>query len=344
MKILVDGMGGDNAPDAIVEGSIAATKNLSDRDEIIIIGQENLIEKSLASFGYNGNKISIVNSDEVITNDESPTKAVMRKKKSSIVIGMNMIKNGEGDVFISAGSTGALLAGGIFILGRIDGIDRPTLATIYPVIGKNPSLLVDTGANTDCKPRNILDFAIMGSIYMEKVMGRKNPTVGLVNNGTEPNKGTKLTKEAYKLLDGSSLNFIGNVEARDLQDGVCDIITTDGFTGNIIIKLSEGMALMALRELKSRFLSGTISKLGSALLSKQLKSLKTEFDYKEYGGAPILGVKGALLKMHGSSDAKAVEMTILKAIPYISEDVVGTIESEMAEIVENNIANELENY
>lgn len=344
MKILVDGMGGDNAPDAIVEGSIAATKNLSDRDEIIIIGQENLIEKSLASFGYNGNKISIVNSDEVITNDESPTKAVMRKKKSSIVIGMNMIKNGEGDVFISAGSTGALLAGGIFILGRIDGIDRPTLATIYPVIGKNPSLLVDTGANTDCKPRNILDFAIMGSIYMEKVMGRRNPTVGLVNNGTEPNKGTKLTKEAYKLLDGSSLNFIGNVEARDLQDGVCDIITTDGFTGNIIIKLSEGMALMALRELKSRFLSGTISKLGSALLSKQLKSLKTEFDYKEYGGAPILGVKGALLKMHGSSDAKAVEMTILKAIPYISEDVVGTIESEMAELVENNIANELENY
>lgn len=344
MKILVDGMGGDNAPDAIVEGSIAATKNLSDRDEIIIIGQENLIEKSLASFGYNGNKISIVNSDEVITNDESPTKAVMRKKKSSIVIGMNMIKNGEGDVFISAGSTGALLAGGIFILGRIDGIDRPTLATIYPVIGKNPSLLVDTGANTDCKPRNILDFAIMGSIYMEKVMGRRNPTVGLVNNGTEPNKGTKLTKEAYKLLDGSSLNFIGNVEARDLQDGVCDIITTDGFTGNIIIKLSEGMALMALRELKSGFLSGTISKLGSALLSKQLKSLKTEFDYKEYGGAPILGVKGALLKMHGSSDAKAVEMTILKAIPYISEDVVGTIESEMAEIVENNIANELENY
>ena len=244
-----------------------------------------------------------------------------------------MVRDGEGDVFISAGSTGALLAGGLFILGRVDGIDRPALATVYPVIGHKPSLLVDTGANAECKPKNLLDFGIMGSIYMDKVLGRENPTVGLVNNGSEAHKGTALTKAAYELLDRSSLNFIGNIEARDLQDAVCDVIVTDGFTGNVIIKLTEGMGLMVLRELKSRFMSSTRSKMGALLLSDQLRAIKSEFDYTEYGGAPILGVRGALLKMHGSSDARAVEQTILKAVPYVNENVVGTIGSAMTEIV-----------
>ena len=329
MRIILDGMGGDNAPEAIVEGAVEAVREIE--DDIVIIGDEELIRKTLNEFGYHGNHITVVNATEVISNDESPVRAVRRKKDSSIVVGMNMLKEGKGDVFISAGSTGGLLAGGLFLLGRIEGIDRPAIGAVYPVMGSEPSLLVDTGANTECKPKNLLDFGIMGSIYLKRVLNRRNPRVGLVNNGTEAHKGTMLTKEAYQLLSGSKLNFIGNVETRDLQDSVCDVIVTDGFTGNIIVKLTEGMGLMVLRELKSRFLENTKSKLGALLLKNQLKGIKKEFDYIEYGGAPILGVKGAVLKMHGSSNARAVKQTILKALPYVEENVIGTIEKFVRE-------------
>lgn len=331
MRILLDGMGGDHAPECVVEGAIAAAGRTD--HEIVIIGQEDLIRQTLDKFGYHGEQIKVIHAGEVISNDESPVRAVRRKKDSTIVVGMNMVRDGEGDVFLSAGSTGALLAGGLFILGRVPGIDRPTLATVYPVIGHQPSLLVDTGANAECRPNNLLEFAVMGSIYMEKVMGRPDPTIGLVNNGAEAHKGTALTKKAHEMLTESNLNFIGNIEARDLQDAVCDVIVTDGFTGNAIIKLTEGLGLMVLRELKSRFTASTRSKMGALLLSDQLRGIKKEFDYTEYGGAPILGVKGALLKMHGSSDARAVEQTILKAIPYVEENVVGTIADAMEEIV-----------
>ena len=332
MRIILDGMGGDNAPDVIIEGAMDALKEID--HEIVIVGQEEVIAESLKKHGYTGDRISIVNATEVIQNEDAPVKAVRTKKDSSIVVGLNMIKKGEGDVFISAGSTGALLAGGLFILGRIQGIDRPTLATVYPVIGKEPSILVDTGANAECKANNLLEFGIMGSIYLEKVMGRENPTVGLVNNGTEEGKGTSLTKAAYELLDKSHLNFVGSVEGRELPNGICDVIVTDGFTGNAILKLTEGMALMVLRELKNRFLSNTKSKIGALLLKDQLKSLKKEFNYAEYGGAPLLGVKGAMLKMHGSSDALAVKQTILKAIPYVEGKVVETIQNSVLEIEE----------
>lgn len=332
MRIIIDGMGGDNAPDAIVQGAIESLKEMS--EEIVIVGQEELINQSLAKYGYNGNRITVVNATEIIENHEPPVKAVRTKKDSSIVKGVQMLKNGEGDVFLSAGSTGALLAGGLFIIGRIQGIDRPTLATVYPVIGKQPSLLTDSGANAECKPNNLLEFAIMGSTYVEKVLGRENPTVGLVNNGTEEGKGTTLTKAAHELLSKSHLNFIGNVEAREVPDGVCDVIVTDGFTGNAVLKLTEGMGLMVLREMKRRFLSDTKSKLGALLLKKQLSGIKKEFNYAEYGGAPILGVKGALLKMHGSSDALAVKQTILKSIPYVEENVVEIIQNSVLEIEE----------
>lgn len=329
MRIILDGMGGDNAPEAIVEGAIEAIKEIG--DEIVIIGNEVLITEYIKKFGYDGDKITVVNATEVISNDESPVRAVRRKKDSSIVVGMNMLKDGEGDVFISAGSTGGLLAGGLFVLGRIEGIDRPAIGAVYPIIGGEPSLLVDTGANAECKPKNLLDFGIMGSVYLERVLNRKNPRVGLVNNGTEAHKGTTLTKEAYTLLSESKLNFIGNVETRDLQDSICDVIVTDGFTGNIIVKLTEGMGLMVLRELKSRFLANTKSKIGALLLKDQFKGIKKEFDYIEYGGAPILGVKGAVLKMHGSSNGRAVKQTILKALPYVEENVIDTIEKFVQE-------------
>lgn len=332
MRILLDGMGGDHAPEVIVEGAVAALKEID--DEILIIGNREAIEGCLKKTGYAGDRIQIIEATQVIENHEAPVKAVRTKKDSSIVKGLNMIKNQEADVFLSAGSTGALLAGGLFILGRIQGIDRPTLATVYPVIGMEPSLLVDTGANAECKPNNLLEFAIMGSIYMERVLGRSNPTVGLVNNGTEEGKGTTLTKAAYELLEKSHLNFIGSIEARSLQDGICDIIVTDGFTGNAIIKLTEGMGLMVLREMKKRFLSSTKSKIGALLLKEQLSGIKKEFNYAEYGGAPLLGVKGAMLKMHGSSDALAVKQTMIKAVPYVKENVVETIQNSVLEIEE----------
>ncbi|MDY6038178.1 MAG: phosphate acyltransferase PlsX [Eubacterium sp.] len=330
MKIILDGMGGDNAPKAIVDGAIAAVNEMP--HDIVIVGNEEEINACLKEAKYIGDRIKIVGASQVISNDEAPVRAVRSKKDSSIVKGINMVKNGEGDVFISAGSTGALLAGGLFILGRIQGIDRPSLATIYPVIGKEPSLLTDAGANAECKPNNLLEFAVMGSIYMEKVMGRDNPSIGLVNNGSEESKGTTLTKAAHELLKKSNLNFIGNVESRNLPDGACDVIVADGFTGNALLKLTEGMGLMFLRELKRRFVADTKSKLGALLLKKQLLDVKKEFNYAEYGGAPILGVKGALLKMHGSSDALAVKQTIMKAIPYVDGKVVEIIENSVLEI------------
>lgn len=332
MRIVLDGMGGDNAPDAIIDGAVEAVKEMPDDSDIVIVGQEDVIKVSLIRAGYKGDKISIVNASEVITNDESPVRAIRRKKDSSIVKGIQMVKDGEGDCFVSAGSTGALLAGGLLILGKIDGVDRPSLATIYPVIGSEPSLILDAGANAECRATNLREFGVMGSIYMEKVMGRKDPTVGLINIGTEEGKGTSLTKEAFKLLKESNINFIGNIESRELQNSAADVIVTDGFTGNALIKLTEGIALMVLREMKKRFTSDIKSKMGALLLKNQLMGIKKEFNYSEYGGAPILGVKGVVLKSHGSSDAMAVKQTILKAMPFVENDVVGTIEDALAEI------------
>ena len=271
---------------------------------------------------------------EVITNDEAPVRAVRSKKDSSIVKGINMIKQGEGDVFISAGSTGALLSGGLFILGRIQGIDRPALASIYPIVGGEPSLLVDAGANAECKPNNLLEFGIMGNIYMEKVIGRPSPRVGLVNIGTEAAKGSTLTKAAYELLEQRNMNFVGNVEAREVPKSACDVIVCDGFTGNVVLKLTEGLAWNILQVIKRKFTDGVKAKLGAALLIDKLGELKKEFDYSEYGGAPILGIKGPIVKMHGSSNANAVKNTILKGIPFVEENVVETIQNSVLEIEE----------
>lgn len=332
MKIILDGMGGDNAPASVVEGAVLASKEIE--HHIAIIGCEDLILSELKKYKYDSQKISVINATEVISNDEAPVRAVRSKKDSSVVKGLNMVKQGEGDIFISAGSTGALLAGGLFILGRIQGIDRPALACVYPIVGGKPSLLVDAGANADCKPNNLLEFGIMGNIYMEKVIGRENPRVGLVNIGSEAAKGSTLTKAAYDLLEQSHLNFIGNVEAREVPKGACDVIVTDGFTGNVLLKLTEGLAWNILQVIKRKFTDGMKAKLGAALLMDKLKELKEEFDYSEYGGAPILGVRGPIVKMHGSSNANAVKNTILKGIPYVSENVVDIIQNSVLEIEE----------
>lgn len=332
MRILLDGMGGDNAPEAVVEGAVQASKEIEHK--IVIIGNETALAQQLKKHKYDKDKIEIVHASQVIENDDPPVRAVRSKKDSSMVIGLNMLKEGNGDVFISAGNTGALMAGGLFILGRIQGIDRPALASIYPILGKEASLLVDAGANAECKPNNLLEFAMMGSIYMEKVIGRKSPIVGLANIGAEETKGTTVVKAAYELLEKSNLRFAGNVEARDIPSGAVDVIVCDGFTGNIILKLTEGMAISMLKFMKHKFTEGTKAKMGALLLQGKFKGLKSEMDYSEYGGAPILGVKGPIVKMHGSSDAKAVKNTILKAIPYVEEKVVSIIENSVVEIEE----------
>lgn len=330
MKILLDGMGGDNAPKAVCEGAVMAAKEFD--HEIIIIGDTDKINEALKDVAgrHIPENISVCHASEVITNNEAPALAIRRKKDSSIVIGMNMLKHGEGDIFISAGSTGALLAGGLLLIGRIKGIDRPAICTIYPILGKEASLLCDAGANAECKPNNLVDFAIMSSIYMEKVLGRENPTVALVNIGEEEEKGSPLTKETYELLKNTDLNFKGNIEARDVPKGRADIIVTDGFTGNIILKLTEGMAWNVFKTIKKKFTDGMHARLGSLLLIDKLKELKKEFDYSEYGGAPILGIKRPVVKMHGSSSAKGVKNTILKAVLFAEQNVIEIIEESIS--------------
>lgn len=333
MRIILDGMGGDNAPGEIVRGAVEASKLIE--DEIVIVGDGDKIEFQLKKCKYSDEKISVKHASEVIENDDAPVRAVRRKKDSSMVVGLNMVKSGEGDLFISAGNTGALMAGALFNLGRIQGIDRPAIASIYPILGtKKPSLLVDAGANSECKPSNLLEFAMMGSIYMEKVLGRENPKIGLVNLGVEETKGSTLTKAAFGLLEKSHLNFSGNIEAREVPLGGADVVVCDGFVGNVILKLTEGLAINIVNLLKKKFTENARAKMGAVLLSKKLRSLKEEFDYTEYGGAPILGVKGPVVKMHGSSNANAVKNSILKAIPFAEENVVGIISESVFEIEE----------
>jgi fatty acid/phospholipid synthesis protein plsX len=333
MRIILDGMGGDNAPGEIVKGAVEASKLIE--DEIVIVGDGDKIKSQLKKYKYSDEKISVKHASEVIENDDAPVRAVRRKKDSSMVVGLNMVKSGEGDLFISAGNTGALMAGALFNLGRIQGIDRPAIASIYPILGtKKPSLLVDAGANSECKPSNLLEFAMMGSIYMEKVLGRENPKIGLVNLGVEETKGSTLTKAAFGLLEKSHLNFSGNIEAREVPLGGADVVVCDGFVGNVILKLTEGLAINIVNLLKKKFTENARAKMGAVLLSKKLRSLKEEFDYTEYGGAPILGVKGPVVKMHGSSNANAVKNSILKAIPFAEENVVGIISESVFEIEE----------
>lgn len=309
MNIIIDAMGGDNAPDAAVQGALLAGKETPHK--IVLVGNKEIINECIVKYAKGGDVLPFVaGASEVITNDDYPTHAVKEKKDSSINIGLNILKDNMGSVFVSAGNTGAILVASLLMLGRIKGIDRPAICSVYPIPGKAPSFLVDAGANAECKPRNLYEFALMGSVYLEKVLGRKNPTVGLVNIGTEAKKGTTLQQKAYKLLEDSDLNFLGNIEAREIPKGVCDIIVADGFTGNVILKLTEGMG-----ELMARMLAG----------KGAVSGMSAAFDYSTYGGAPILGVNKPVIKMHGSSNELAVKNAILKACDFAESGVVDII-------------------
>ncbi|MBQ0040625.1 MAG: phosphate acyltransferase PlsX [Clostridiales bacterium] len=324
MKILIDGMGGDYAPEEIVKGAIKAAKEIDEK--ILIIGRESQIKLYLDKYKYRGKNIEIVNASEVITNDEHPAMAIKRKKDSSIVKGMNMLKEGEADVFISAGSTGALLSGALLLLGRIKGIKRPAIAAWFPKIGQNDqTLLLDCGANADCKPEYLYQFGMMGSIFVHCIKGIDKPVVKLLNVGAEDAKGDELHKTAFDMLRDSKANFCGNIEGRDIVFGGADVVVADGFSGNVFLKSSEGVALCLMDMIKSKLTEGVAAKAGAVLAYGKLKDIKSEFDYADAGGAPILGVKGAVLKIHGNSKEKEVYWAIKKAIPYVQKDVTGMI-------------------
>jgi len=326
MNILIDGMGGDHAPEEIVKGAVQAAKEID--HTISIIGPDQAIRQCLSDEKWDGSNIQVINATEVITNHEAPAMAVRKKKDSTISKGMTMMKNGEADAFISGGSTGALLSAGLLILGRIRGIKRPAIAAFYPKIGKNDTtLLLDCGANVESKPEYLLQNGIMGSIFVESVKGISRPEVMLLNVGAEEGKGDDLHKEAFELLKKADVNFTGNCEGRDVPFGCCDVVVTDGFAGNVFLKSSEGVALAIMKYMKHMMSDGVKSKMGALLLYDKLKGMKKEFDYSEEGGAPILGLKAPVLKIHGSSKADAVYNAILKAIPYVENDVTGKIES-----------------
>lgn len=330
MNIMIDGMGGDHAPEEIVKGAVQAAKEIS--GTVSIIGREERINECLQALNWNGDNIEVVNATEVISNNESPAMAVRKKKDSSISKGMRMLKEGEVDAFISGGSTGALLSAGLLILGRIRGIKRPAIAAFFPKIGMNDtSLILDCGANAESRPEYLLQYGIMGSIFVEKVKGIENPEVMLLNVGAEEEKGDPLHKESFERLRNADINFKGNCEGRDVPFGCCDVVVTDGFSGNVFLKSSEGVALAVMKRIKQKMTEGLVAKAGALLSYNKLKEIKKEFDYSEEGGAPILGLKGPVLKIHGSSKANAVYNAILKAVPYVEQDVTALIENAITE-------------
>lgn len=326
MKIGFDGMGGDHGPLETVKGAIDALNIV--QSTIVIYGDETKLNNELCKYKYDKNRIEIVHTTEVIENDDKPVKAIKTKGDSSMVVGLKALRKGEIDAFVSAGNTGALLAGGLLKVGRIKGISRPALCTIYPTMN-GASVLVDAGANAECKSRNLIEFAYMGSMYAEKVIGIQNPKVALVNIGAEETKGTPLYIETHQLLKETDLNFVGNVEGRDVPSGNVDVIVADGFTGNIILKLTEGVALSLVGGLKTQIMKNTLGKLGGILLKNNLKDFRKMLDYTEYGGAPLLGLGGLVVKAHGSSNAKAFMNAIKYAQIGIDSKLVDAIKDKV---------------
>ena len=333
MKFVIDAFGGDNAPEAVIEGVCRAMREWGDF-EVILTGEEARINEELAKRSADMSRISVINAPEVITCDEQPTIAIKRKKNSSIVAAMNVMAAGEADCLISAGSTGAVLTGATLIVRRIPGVKRPALAPVMPTPGK-PFLLLDCGANSDCKPEYLQQFAIMGAAYMEGVMHVDSPSVALVNNGEEAAKGSELSKASYSLLSQTPVNFKGNCEAREIFSGKYDVIVTDGFTGNVILKEAEGLAEALFRMLKRELRSSGKTKLGALLAKPAFKSVKKTMDYTEYGGAPLLGINGGIIKAHGSSDAKAFVSAINQARLYVLGGVTEKIAAGIASVAES---------
>ncbi|MBQ2936983.1 MAG: phosphate acyltransferase PlsX [Lachnospiraceae bacterium] len=320
VKVAVDAMGGDNAPTEIVKGAIAAV-NENTNVKVFLVGQEEIVRKELSAYTYNNEQVEVVNATEVIETAEPPVMAIRRKKDSSIVKAMNLVKEGICDAYVSAGSTGATLVGGQVIVGRIKGVERPPLAPLIPT-EKGCALLIDCGANVDARPSHLIQFAKMGSVYMEHVVGIKNPRVAIVNNGAEEEKGNALVKETFPLLKNCpDINFIGSIEARDIPTGYADVIVCEAFVGNVILKLYEGVGGTLIKMVKQGMMTSLRSKIGALLVKPALKETLKAFDLEQYGGAPMLGLNGLVVKTHGSSKSVEIKNSILQCITFTEQNI-----------------------
>lgn len=319
-RVALDAMGGDNAPGEIVKGAVDAIHKRKDI-KVFLVGQEDLIENELKQYTYEKDQIEIVNATEVIETAEPPVMAIRKKKDSSIVVAMNMVKKGEADAFVSAGNSGAVLVGGQLIVGRIKGIERPPLAPLIPT-ATGVSLLIDCGANVDARPSHLVQFAKLGSIYMEHIMGIQNPRVAIVNIGAEEEKGNALVKETFPLLkECEDINFVGSIESREIPNGMADVIVCEAFVGNVILKLYEGVGSVLIRKVKQGMMTSLRSKIGALLVKPALKETLKSFDASEHGGAPLLGLNGLVVKTHGSSKAKEVSNSIIQCVTFKEQDI-----------------------
>ena len=328
VNVCLDAMGGDNAPGEIVKGAVDAV-NESKKVKVTLVGQEAAIKNELSKYTYDEGQIEIVNAEEVIDPNEPPVLAIRKKKDSSIVKGLELVKEGKCDAFLSAGSSGAVLVGGQVIIGRIKGVERPPLAPLMPT-EKGVSLLIDCGANVDARPNHLVQFAKMGSIYMENIVGVKNPRVAIVNIGLEEEKGNALVKETYPLLKACpDINFIGSIEARNIPAGDADVIVCEAFTGNVILKMYEGTARSLLHVIKKGMVSTTRAKIGALLIKPALKKTLKGFTLEDHGGAPLLGLNGLVIKTHGSSTANEIRNSVLEAITFMEQDINGKIKAKL---------------
>lgn len=328
IKVAVDAMGGDYAPVEMVAGAVAAV-NASEEIQVLLVGQEQMVSEELKKHNFQKDRIQIVNASEVIETGESPVNAIRRKKDSSIVVGMNLVKQKEADAFVSAGSSGAILVGGQVIVGRIKGVERPPLAPLIPT-ETGVSILIDCGANVDARASHLLQFAKMGSIYMEHVMGIKKPRVAIVNIGAEEEKGNALVKETYPLLKAcEDIHFIGSIEAREIPHGGADVIVCEAFVGNVILKLYEGVGSTLIHMVKSGMMENLRSKIGALLVKPALKKTLKSFDASQYGGAPLLGLNGLVVKTHGNSKAGEVCNSILQCVTFTKQEISEKIKESL---------------
>ncbi len=328
MKVVVDAHGGDNAPLEIIKGSIMALqehKNL----EILLVGQKDNLQKIIKEHNLNTNGIEILDAPDIITMEDDPTAVLKEKKDCSMAVAFKALKEGTADAFVSAGNSGAVLVGATLLVKRIKGIKRAALGAVMPSV-TGPYIMLDCGANVECKPEYLDQFAMMGSIYMKSCLKVKNPRVALLNNGAEACKGTELHQQAYQLMaENKSINFLGNIEGRDVPLGGSDVVVADGFSGNIALKISEGWGKMISASLKDMFTKSLLTKIGALFLMQQIKSFKKSMDYKEYGGAPLLGIQKPVIKAHGSSDAKAIKNAIRQAITFAESNMIQEIEHNL---------------